>query len=47
VAKIITIRVVLALAAAKDWDIHQMDVKTAFMHSRLKEEVYMAFPEGY
>jgi hypothetical protein len=47
VAKFVTIRVLLAVAAAKDWDIHQMDVKTAFMNPRLKEEVYMAFPEGY
>jgi hypothetical protein len=47
VAKFVTIRVLLAVAAAKDWEIHQMDVKTAFMNPRLKEEVYMAFPEGY
>jgi hypothetical protein len=47
VAKFVTIRILLALAAVKDWEIHQMDVKTAFMNPYLKEEVYMEYPEGY
>jgi hypothetical protein len=49
VSKFVTIRVLFAVAAsaAKNWEIHQMDLKTAFMKSQLKEEVYMAFPKGY
>jgi hypothetical protein len=43
VSKFVTIRVLLIVAVAKDWEIHQMDLKTAFMNPQLKEEVYMAF----
>jgi len=47
VANFTTIRVVLALAAARDWDVQQMDVTTAFLYGELAEEVYMSQPEGY
>jgi hypothetical protein len=47
VAKFPTLRVLLALAAHYDWEIHQMDVKTAFLYPELKETVYMTPPEGY
>ena len=33
---------VLHIGATLDWDIHQMDIKTAFLHGNLVEEVYMA-----
>ena len=41
-----TLRVPLALAAHFDWEIHHMDVKTAFLYPELKETVYMTLPEG-
>ncbi|CAL9006016.1 unnamed protein product [Prunus brigantina] len=44
VAKINTIRVLLSLAANLDWPLHQFDVKNAFLHGDLEEEVYMDSP---
>ena len=41
VAKITTVRKILALAASNDWSLHQMDVKNAFLHEDLKECIYM------
>lgn len=47
VAKLDTLRMVLALANEKRMHIHQMDVKTAFLNGDLSEEIYMMQPEGY
>nr|GEW71489.1 zinc finger, CCHC-type [Tanacetum cinerariifolium] len=47
VARITTIRLLLALAAINNLVIHQMDVKTAFLYGDLDEEVYMKQPEGF
>lgn len=41
-----SIRVLLALAASEDLHIRQFDVKTAFLHGKLKEEIYLQLPEG-
>lgn len=42
-----SIRVVLGLVANMDLELEQMDVKNAFLHGDLKEEIYMTQPEGF
>jgi hypothetical protein len=46
VAKFTSIRVILAIGANLNMEIHQMDVKTAFLNGDLTEEIYMDVPEG-
>ncbi|MCO5559828.1 hypothetical protein L7F22_013432 [Adiantum nelumboides] len=41
IAKMATIRAIIAVAASKSWILHQMDVKSAFLHGDLQEEVFM------
>ncbi|GJW06423.1 retrotransposon protein, putative, ty1-copia subclass [Tanacetum coccineum] len=41
------IRILIAIAAFYDYEIWQMDVKTAFLNGHLSEEVYMTQPEGF
>ncbi|KAJ9546436.1 hypothetical protein OSB04_018979 [Centaurea solstitialis] len=47
IAKIKSIRILLAIAAFHDYEIWQMDAKTAFLNGKLDEDVYMAQPEGF
>ena len=46
VAKFNTIRVLFSLAANRDWPLHQLDVKNAFLNGDFEEEVYMDIPPG-
>ena len=41
VAKMDSIRLVLAIAASKRWEVHHMDVKSDFIHGDINEEIYM------
>lgn len=47
VAKWDTIRLILALAAEKEWRVFQLDVKSAFLHGDLKEDVFVEQPKGF
>jgi len=47
VARFESLRLLLALAALEDWEIHQMDVKSAFLNGLLDEEIYMEQPQGF
>ena len=47
VARICTYRIIFALAALEQWEIHGMDVITAFLLGKLDEEIYMMQPEGF
>ena len=47
VVKMTSIRLMMGLAACLDLEIEQLDVKTAFLHGNLNEEIYMAQPEGF
>ena len=47
IARIDSIRLVLAIVASKRWEVHHMDVKSAFLHGDLEEEIYMKQPEGF
>ncbi|KAJ7961681.1 Retrovirus-related Pol polyprotein from transposon TNT 1-94 [Quillaja saponaria] len=47
VARLETIRLLISFAAHKHWKIYQLDVKSAFLHGFLEEEVYVDQPKGY
>jgi len=46
VAKLDTIRIILSTAAHHGWSIFQLDVKSAFLHGELNEEIYVQQPSG-
>ncbi|KAM1541869.1 hypothetical protein ACFX15_011235 [Malus domestica] len=42
-----TVRIVIALAAINHWDLRQLDIKNAFLHGELQEDIYMKQPQGF
>ena len=47
VVKMTSIRIILGMVASMNLELEQMDVKTAFLHGGLDEEIYMEQPEGF
>ncbi|KAL2253351.1 UNVERIFIED_CONTAM: Retrovirus-related Pol polyprotein from transposon RE2 [Sesamum indicum] len=47
VAKAVTVRTFIRVAAARKWPLHHLDVNNAFLHGTLDEEIYMEPPNGY
>ena len=47
VAKLTSIRLFISLVATHDWDLHQLDIKNAFLHGDFAEEVYMDQHPGF
>ena len=47
VAKIAFVHLLLSMAAMRSWPLYQLDIKNAFIHSDLAEEVYMEQPPGF
>lgn len=46
-AKLVTVRLFLAVVTANGWAIHQMDINNAHLHGEIKEDIYMLPPLGY
>ena len=47
VAKVTSIKLLLSVVDAFDFEVEQMDVKTPFLHGDLEEEIYMKQPKGF
>jgi len=47
VVKMTTIRVILSIVAAENLHLEQLDVKTAFLHGDLEEDIYITQPERF
>ena len=47
VARIESVRLLVALAVAKDWRVHHLDVKSAFLNDELAETVFVRQPLGF
>ena len=46
VVKLTSLHIILALTAARDYEVDQTDIKSAYLLAKLDEEIYMDIPEG-
>ena len=47
VAKMTSVRLFISLAATYNWDLHQLNIKNAFLHDGFQEEMYIEQPPGF
>lgn len=47
VVQLTSVRLFISMAATHNWPLHQLDIKNAFLHGDLQEEVYMEQPPGF
>jgi len=47
VARLKTVRLIVAVASNRNWSLYQLDVKPTFLNGSLEEEVYITQPPGY
>jgi histone deacetylase 1/2 len=47
VSRMATLRTMISIAAYRKWEIHQLDIKTAFLHGKVDKDVYMKQPRGF
>lgn len=47
VARMDTIRLIVALVAQKEWTLYQLDVESVFLFGEINEKVYVEQPKGY
>jgi hypothetical protein len=47
ISKMDSIELVLTIIATRHWEVHNMDVKSEFIHGDLEKEIYMEQPQGY
>jgi hypothetical protein len=47
VSRMTTLRILLGVAACKGWIVHQLDIKTAFLHGKADLDIYMRQPPGF
>ena len=47
IARLESIRILIAIAAQENWEIHHLDVKIAFLSGEIKEDIYITQLEGF
>ena len=47
VIRLDALRLILAVAVIKGWDMQQLDIKSAYLHGKLEEEIFMTQPPGF
>jgi hypothetical protein len=43
----VTLKLMVGIGTSKNWEVHQMDVKTAFLHADVDHDIYLRIPDGF